>query len=403
MTTEHETVQPGSTLGGVPGPADGARAPRTARKEPSWGRVLLTTVELWASRRFARVGAPRRPVPGQRPRYRWHSRRAAAAAAVAAATAATLGGLQLSGAFAATGTRSPAAPAAPTTSTAPTATTVPAATTEPATSARPATTIRPAASAPAVPSPLAKAETEAATWIAGQVSSGATIGCDPAVCPVLRATGMSASRLVPLGSGLAGVRQATVIAVPAGASPGLVDQDAPGLVAAFGSGRSRVEVRAVVPGGAAAYQAAWQSDRSARKSAGAQLLGNSRLHFAPGDATLLRAGKVDARVLATLAALSSEFKLRVAAFTDAAPGAVPLFRGVVLTGVVSAGNGTASFPAALALVSAQRSPYLPAHAAVAAQGGQPALSLQFAAPNPLGLLTPALTADVQRGADVGDG
>jgi hypothetical protein len=396
VTTEHETVQPGSTLS--PGRDDAARARRPARKEPSWGRVLLTTVELWASRRMVRAHVSRRPGPDQRPRYRKPA--ATAAVAVTAATAATLGGLQLSGAFAATTARSDPL----TVSAAPAATSAPAITAAPASSARPAATVRPSAPAQAVPAPLAKAETEAATWIAGQVSRGAAIGCDPAVCPALQAGGISASRLVPLGAGLSGVRQAAVIAVPATVSPRVVDQVAPGLVAAFGSGGSRVEVRAVVPGGAAAYQAAWRSDLSARKSAGAQLLGNPRLRFAPGDATLLRAGKVDARVLATLAALSSQFKLRVAAFTDAAPGAEPLFRGVVLTGIVSAGKGAASFPAALALVDAQRGPYVPVTAVVTTQGGaRPALSLQFAAPNPLGLLTPALTADVQRGGDASDG
>ena len=383
------------------------RVAQVGARLPSWGRVLLTTVELWASRRLARAGMTGRTAPSQRLAHRWDSRRPAvtAAAAVGAATAATLAGLQFSGAFAADGAQSPAAagPAATATSTGVAAANGTAASTATSASA-PAATARASASAPAVVAPLAKAESEAATWIAGEVSDGATIGCDPAGCPALLARGVAASRLVTLGPDLAGVRKATVIAVPAATSAPGVDQDAPGLVAAFGTGSARVEVRAVSAGGAAGYQSAWRSDLSARTSAGTQLLGNPRLRFAPGDAALLRAGKVDARVLATLATLSTQYKLRVAAFTDAAPGALPLFRGVVFTGIVTAGNGAVSFQQALALVGQQHGDYRPAHAAVATQAsGKPALTLRFTSPSPLGLLTPVLTAAVQRGGDAGDG
>ena len=45
----------------------------------------------------------------------------------------------------------------------------------------------------------------------------------------------------------------------------------------------------------------------------------------------LRAGEVDARVLATLAALSSQHSFTVTAFGDAAPGAATLYREVTIT------------------------------------------------------------------------
>jgi len=88
-----------------------------------------------------------------------------------------------------------------------------------------------------------------------------------------------------------------------------------------------------------------------------------------------------------LAALASQFSFRVTAFGDAAPGAPVLFREVDITGIAR------GMPAALAMVRAQNPPYLPAHAAVVGQAG---LSIEFAAPRPLGLLSPVVDADSPR-------
>ena len=57
-------------------------------------------------------------------------------------------------------------------------------------------------------------------------------------------------------------------------------------------------------------------------------------------------------------------------------------------------------PAALAMVRAQNPPYLPAHAAVVGQTG---LSIEFAAPSPLGLLSPVLDADSPHPGPAGGG
>ena len=73
------------------------------------------------------------------------------------------------------------------------------------------------------------------------------------------------------------------------------------------------------------------------------------------------------------------------AFGDASPGAQVLFREVT---IARAGrNGAADLTAAQAIARAQAPPYLPAHATVQSVGGQSALSVEFAAPSPLGLLT----------------
>ena len=131
-------------------------------------------------------------------------------------------------------------------------------------------------------------------------------------------------------------------------------------------------------------------------SAGSQLLRNTRIHFTAQDAAQLRAGEVDSRLLATLAALSSQYSFtrdRVRRCLPRRSGAVP-------------GSdhrerrqqdGTAELAAALALVKAQEPPYLPAHAAIVhPAAGRAALSIEFAAPSPLGLLTAVLDVATRR-------
>jgi hypothetical protein len=82
----------------------------------------------------------------------------------------------------------------------------------------------------------------------------------------------------------------------------------------------------------------------------------------------------------------------VTAFGDAAPGAPLLFREVTISGIGR------SLPTALAMVRAQNPPYLPARIAIAGQTG---LSIEFAAPSPLGLLSPVLDADTAGPAAAG--
>ena len=169
-----------------------------------------------------------------------------------------------------------------------------------------------------------------------------------------------------------------------------LSQNAPDVIASFGSGDSRLYVQAAEPACAAAYQSALRSDLAARVSAGSQLLRNKQITFTAQDAVALRAGEVDTRVLATLAALSSQHSFTVAGFGDASPGAAVLYREVTITDD-SAVTATAGLTADLALVNAQVQPYLPAHAAISHPAAGPAaLNIEYTAPSPLGLLTAVL-------------
>jgi hypothetical protein len=319
---------PGASAGSVP---RGPGPSRRAAAEPSWGRVLATTIKLWVLRARGRQ----------------------AAAAVAAVAIVTVAALAVSGVFAGT-----AAPAA---------------------RARAAGTSSPVRAVPyrtAAPQPRA-AQTAAAAWIAGQLSNDATIGCDPAMCAALQAQGVTAARLMPLTPGSPDPHGATVVVTSSSAA----EAYAPAVIASFGSGAAQIDVRATEPGGAAAYETALRADQAARTSAGAQLLRNNRIHFTAQDAAQLRAGEVDARLLATLAALSSQYSFSVTAFGDASPGVATLYREVTISGA------SKNLTSALALVKAQVPPYHPIRVALVPQAG---LSIEFAAPSPLGLLTAIL-------------
>jgi hypothetical protein len=384
VTSEnHRSVAPGSSLAGTrrPSAAPVVRSVRAVRAEPSWGRVLLTTVELWVSRRLRYAGFQRLQVPGRRsgnrvrtrpgrPRalWRWRPSVPKLVLAVVAAAAVALAALQFTGVF---DTAAPRVVRAP----------------------NPTRATARSVSA----SPAAVAQSEAVAWITGQVSTAARIGCYPAMCAALQAHGVSASRLVQLGSTLTGVLGTDVIAILPSTDKTLVGQYAPALIASFGSGSSRIEVRGVARGGTAAYQSALRADLAARHTAAAQLLRNPRIDFSAADAASMTADEVDSRVLATLAALSTQFTLRVTAFGDSSPGAPLLYREVTVASA-GPGNGTATLTAALAMVTAQESPYLPAYSEIVRLGaGKAVLVIEFASPSPLGLLTMTLTADVRGG------
>jgi len=166
----------------------------------------------------------------------------------------------------------------------------------------------------------------------------------------------------------------------------LVSEYAPELIASFGAGASRVDVRAVANFGAAAFEAKEQADLAARKSAGAQLLRNG-FHVSARGASQLRAGQVDSRLLVTLAALQSQRQVQVSSFGDTGPGAPVRYRQVTIVNA-SGQTGTSALTADLSQVRAQRNSYLPAHATIVRlANGQSALRIEFGAPDQPGLLS----------------
>ena len=238
----------------------------------------------------------------------------------------------------------------------------------------------------------AAARATAAQWIAGQVAAGAVVACDPAMCAALQADGIAATRLVMLGTAAADPLGSDLVVVTAAVrdqfGARLESVYAPALVASFGSGTGRIDVRAVAPDGTAAYRSAAAADRRGRIAAGGQLLRNPRLTVAPAAQAALRAGDVDPRLLILLAALAGQEPTRVSSFGDPAPGAVagvPLRSAVIAPRAAgSPAAGAAGLRSMLAFINAQRPPYLALHASL---DGRSALTVEYAAPSPVGLLS----------------
>jgi hypothetical protein len=230
----------------------------------------------------------------------------------------------------------------------------------------------------------------AAAWIAQQVSPSVIVSCDPEMCSELQASGFPPSQLMelqpaapdPLGSVL-------VVATPAIRSQfgaRLASVYAPLVVASFGAGGQRVEIRAVAPDGSAAFLATLAADRTARISAGKQLLLNKHIQASAAARAALAAGRVDQRLLVTLAALAAQLPLRLIVFNDPSPGASP---DVPLRGAEIGSAASADLTTMLAFLTAQRPPYLPAVARIArSAGGQSVVTVRFDALGLMGLPGP---------------
>lgn len=331
------------------------KAPETPpAREPSWGRVLATTISLWTARRLPRLHRPRLRRPGLT---------LILAACVLIAAIAVVTAVQLTGTTAKTAqTGSPGNP-------------------HPG-SAR--------AGAPAaVAGSPAAVRAQAAAWVAGQVGGDQSIACDPVMCTALGAHGVASGRLMPLTPGTdASAANVFVTSAADQAQAGQAQASPAGTVplASFGTGASQVEVRASTPGGTAAYAKAQQADLAARRSGGAQLLHSKSIQADAGAAAQLQAGQVDSRILIMLAMLASEHSWRVVTFGDSSPGIA--LTDAPLRQVVITGPDEQAVAASLAMVRAQQAPYAPAQASVVRlAGGQPGLRINFAAPAPLGLLT----------------
>jgi hypothetical protein len=340
LETALGTARGGTARGNEPGSDDAharqpeAGAPRSSTNpEPSWPAVMATTVRLRL----------RRGTPGRLVR-----RHRVAALIVLAVTALVASGLAVS-------------------------------------------LTRQASTAPAAGGKAAQAGA-AATWVVRQVSRDAVVGCDPGMCRLLRTHGFPAGGLLVLGPGAPGLRLCDVIVATQAAGKVLGSrleaEYAPAVIAGFGSGRARIDIRAVAPRGATAYPAALAADWAARRKAAAQLVTSLRIQSGAAARQELLTGQVDSRLLITLAALAVSYPVHVVSFGDDAPGAaagMPL-REMEIAGTGSPADRAAELRQIRSSLLAQHSVFLPAHVNLVRLAGGAALRIEFGAPSPLGLL-----------------
>ena len=253
----------------------------------------------------------------------------------------------------------------------------------------------------------AAARNQAATWIMRWVARSAFVACDPVMCQVLSAHGLSPERLVtlapnsldPLGSDVV-VETAVVRSM---FKPRLAPVYAPAVLGRFGSGRARIAIRVTAASGSAArYEQQWRADERARLAACRELLRNANISELGGAERTLEAGNVDSRILATLAPLARMGRLTILKFGGAAPGSsrgmpllsVDLTAGNAADGssLVDAGYSRVEAPELLAKImtflGVQRQNLQPASfREVTAPDGLTFIRIDYAVPSPLSVLT----------------
>jgi hypothetical protein len=236
---------------------------------------------------------------------------------------------------------------------------------------------------------------QAVTWVTSQVGRDIDIGCDSVVCSDLAQHGFPAGDLTtisptapdPYGSQL--VIATADIRSQFGSK--LATIYAPEVIASFGTGTSRIDIRVLIEGGATAFRTALAKDLQARKSSGAQLLHNSKIVESAAAAQALGQGLVDERLLTAIAFLAAQQPLSIIGFGGSAPGAgsgVPLRYVYLAESDATARESSAAYLKALiAGARGLRPPYVPLSVATTpGPGGQNVLRVEFAAPSPLNLL-----------------
>ena len=218
------------------------------------------------------------------------------------------------------------------------------------------------------------------------------VSCDPAMCLALQAGGFPQSSLLTLTPAAADPLGSTVIIATAAVrnqlGQRLASVYAPVVIASFGSGAARVDIRAYAADSAAAYRAALAADVAGRQAEGRRLMGNPNVAASPAARRDLAAGRADSRLLITLAALAAGRDVRIVAFTGADPGADALLpaRYAELAVPPGTANAGAYLRSVLAFLQARRAPLLAARTRVTGAGAASVLRIGFWAPAQLGLL-----------------
>jgi len=237
----------------------------------------------------------------------------------------------------------------------------------------------------------AAARTQAITWILHQVSPAAVVSCDAQVCADLASSGFPSSNLLPLGPASndpLGSELVVATATVRNQFGSRLAVYAPAIIASFGTGNDRIDIRWVYPGGAAAYRAALPAGLRVRIAADAQLLTNSNIRLSATAKAQLLSGQVDPWLPLLIVIMAHSHPLHIVDFTSQSPGGGPasLLRWVDLATTVPAAHLTraAYLGWMRSFIGTQRAEYRPVWVQqVTLRTGQAVLRIGYGAPSPL--------------------
>jgi hypothetical protein len=350
----YRLADPARAGGGPGGPAGGPRRP----SNPSWLKVIGTTVRLWLRRKILRV--PDSDRIGRR-----YAGRVAAVLAVVVVIAGGAVAVALTVHARGASTHPPRYRSYA--------------------KRIPAQTVAQAAAAAAAEANGAAA----ARWIAAQVGHGLVIGCDPATCAAILAAGYPTGGQVVLQPGVQLPGPGSLIVATAavrGEYGAQLDSVAPAVIASFGAGAQAVQVAVVVRGGQQAYSRAAANALTARRHAGRSLLQHRNVQARGAIRTDLGSGLVDPRLMTVLRRLAARYPVHVVRFGDSGPQAgrdMPFRMAEVAVSSPRRGHrGASDLRGMEKLLKSQPRGYR-AQLVQKRADGIPVLEITFAAPSPV--------------------
>jgi hypothetical protein len=226
---------------------------------------------------------------------------------------------------------------------------------------------------------------QATAWVAQQVGRTDIVACDPSMCQALQAQGIPAHDLLMLGSKGTDLLGSTVVVATATVrnqfGSRLDSVYAPGVLASFGSGKARIDIRQTAPRGPAAYWSALQADQQERKAVEPTLAESVQIVGSAAIRRALRAGQVDSRLYLLIEGMATQLTqpIQIMAWGDLSPGASPgiPFRSATLAGSIANLRKLLTFAQGMNILLA------PTLGKIIRLDGQPALLVAFAAPSPL--------------------
>jgi Protein kinase domain len=172
----------------------------------------------------------------------------------------------------------------------------------------------------------AAARARAVSWILHQASPAAFVACDEVVCRGLARGGFPSVNLNLIGPGsndLLGSNLVVATAAVRNQFGSRLDVWAPAVLASFGTGTARIDIRWAYPGGVTAYRRALPGSLRALKATEALLLTNTNVRLSATAKAQLRSGQVDPRLPELLSIMAHSHPLHVVDFASQSPGGGP--------------------------------------------------------------------------------